>query len=160
MRSFIDWLDHALGRLTALAAWLALPVVAALFVQWPLRDVVRCCSREVNDAGQWLFALYVAVALTAATRAGTHLAATAGHAAGAPRRRVAMAGALLALAFALVTGVLAWPMAVDSVLRLETFGDTGNPGYFIIKAAVLLLAGLMAGQALVDLLRKPDPPAS
>jgi hypothetical protein len=31
-------------------------------------------SREANDLGQWLFALYVAGAVTAATRAGTHLA--------------------------------------------------------------------------------------
>jgi TRAP-type C4-dicarboxylate transport system permease small subunit len=75
MRKTIGLLDAALRLLCSAAAWLALPVVAALFLQWPLRDALRCCSREANDLGQWLFALYIAVAVTAATRAGTHLAA-------------------------------------------------------------------------------------
>jgi hypothetical protein len=34
---------------------------------------VRSYSREANDLGQIIFALFVAVSVTAATRAGTHL---------------------------------------------------------------------------------------
>ena len=40
-----------------------------------LRDIVHGYAREANDLGQIFFALYVAVSVTAATRAGTHLAA-------------------------------------------------------------------------------------
>ncbi len=36
--------------------------------------MVHAYSREANDLGQWLFGLYVAVAVTAATRARAHLA--------------------------------------------------------------------------------------
>ena len=57
--------------------FLLLPVVALLFLQWPLRDIFRAWSREANDLGQWLFALYVAICITAATREHTHLAADA-----------------------------------------------------------------------------------
>ena len=68
-------LDRLIGRIIAAAQWLALPLILLLFLQWPLRDIVRCCSREANDLGQIIFALFVAVSVTAATRAGTHLAA-------------------------------------------------------------------------------------
>ena len=50
-------------------------MVLLLFLQWPLRDIVRGYSRQANDLGQIIFALLVAVSVTAATRAGTHLAA-------------------------------------------------------------------------------------
>ncbi len=68
-------LDRLIGHIVAATQWLALPLILLLFLQWPLRDIVRCCSREANDLGQIIFALFVAVSVTAATRAGTHLAA-------------------------------------------------------------------------------------
>src|SRR5262249_55032571 len=76
----MGWL-HRLDRLIAGvingAQWLALPLIVLLFLQWPLRDIFRSYSREANDFGQILFALLVAASVTAATRAGTHLAADA-----------------------------------------------------------------------------------
>ena len=45
---------------------------------------------------------------------------------------------------------------LSSVLGLEAFADTDNPGYFIIKAALWLMAILIIAQALVDILR-PSP---
>jgi TRAP-type C4-dicarboxylate transport system permease small subunit len=68
-------LDRLIGYVVAAAKWLALPLVILLFLQWPLRDLFRSYSREANDLGQVAFALFVAVSVTAATRAGTHLAA-------------------------------------------------------------------------------------
>ena len=68
-------LDRLIGLIVAAAQWLALPLILLLFLQWPLRDIVRAYSREANDLGQIAFALLVAVSVTAATRAGTHLAA-------------------------------------------------------------------------------------
>ena len=40
-----------------------------------------------------------------------------------------------------------------SVLSLEKFPETYNPGYFLVKIAALLLAVLALVQALIDLLR-------
>src|SRR5471030_416473 len=68
-------LDRLIGFLIAAAQWLVLPLIVLLFLQWPLRALVRCCSREANDIGQTIFALYVAFSISAATRAGAHLAA-------------------------------------------------------------------------------------
>ena len=75
MSDILRFLDQFVESILAAAKWLALPVVALLFLQWPLRTIVGLYSREANDLGQWLFALYVAASITAATRAKTHLAA-------------------------------------------------------------------------------------
>jgi hypothetical protein len=42
------------------------------------------------------------------------------------------------------------------VLGLESFQDTNNPGYFIIKAALWLMAVVIIAQAAVDIFR-PKP---
>ena len=68
-------LDRTIGVTVAAASILVLPLSALLFLQWPLRDLWHAYSREANDLAQILFALYVGVAITAATRARTHLAA-------------------------------------------------------------------------------------
>jgi len=66
--------DRLIGWLVASAKWLALPLITLLFLQWPFRDFVQRYSREANDLGQIAFALFVALSVTAATRAHTHLA--------------------------------------------------------------------------------------
>ena len=50
------------------------------------------------------------------------------------------------------------PTVQRSVLGLERFPDTYNSGYFIIKAALWVLAGLILTQAVVDAVR-PRPSA-
>jgi TRAP-type mannitol/chloroaromatic compound transport system permease small subunit len=72
---FLRGLDRLIGYAVAAAKWLALPLITLLFLQWPLRDLFRGYSREANDLGQVAFAFFVALSVTAATRAGTHLAA-------------------------------------------------------------------------------------
>lgn len=136
--------------------WLVLPVVVLLFLQWPLRDGLGRWSREANDLGQWIFALYVALAVSAATRSGRHLSADLfAHRLGDRTRRwIATVGVLF--------GVLPWTVFVlwkgwlpvwHAVVGLERFQDTDDPGYFLIKAAMILLAATIAAQALVDLSR-------
>lgn len=113
-------------------------------------------SCEANDLAQWLFALYVSMAVPYATRADTHLAADSlGHRLPqALRARLNSLGALLVLVpwslFILVTG---WGMVSRSVLQLETFPDTFNPGYFVVKASAWLMALLCLAQALLDTAR-------
>ena len=148
-------LDRLVAGIVALGRFLALPVVVLLFLQWPLRDFVQAYSRDANDLGQWLFALYVAIAVTAATRARTHLATDViarGYAArtrGLLARTAVLIGVLPWALFVLVAG---YSLVVSSVLAREAFADTTNPGYFLVKLALWLLAGLMLVQGFVDLL--------
>src|ERR1700751_5769510 len=140
------FLDSLIGFLLAAAKWLALPIVTSLFLQWPLRTMLGLYSREANDLGQWLFAIYVAVSITAATRAKTHLAADtmSRNYSDVTRQWLARTGALLGLIpWSIIVLVTSWAIVRQSALLLERFPDTGNPGYFIIKLALLILALLV-----------------
>jgi len=151
--------DRMIASALALASWLALPVVALLFLQWPLREIFRAYSREANDLGQWLFAIFVAVSVTAATRAGTHLGTDAVARFYTPevRRALTRLGAALLVPWALFVAIGSKDIVLNSIRGLETFPDTNNPGYFLIKTAVWILAGLMLAQALLDIARRRNP---
>ncbi|MGE5615840.1 MAG: TRAP transporter small permease subunit [Bacillota bacterium] len=146
-------LDRALGAITAAGLALVLPLSFLLFAQWPLREVVQAYSREANDLAQILFAIYVSLAITYATRRRGHIAADA-FAHRYPERfreRLARIASFLVLlpwsAFILyaVTGEV-W----RSVRQLEAFPDTFNPGYFVIRLSLWLLAVLVCLQAILD----------
>ena len=157
MEIFLRSLDRAIGWLVASAKWLALPLIAALFLQWPLRDWVRVYSREANDLGQIAFALFVALSVTAATRAHTHLAAdlVAQRYSARTRAWLARAGAALGLLpWAVFVLIASRPSVISSVRVHEAFQDSGNPGYFLIKIALWLMAFGVIGQALVDIFRR------
>jgi hypothetical protein len=49
-------------------------------------------------------------------------------------------------------------MVAQSVRQLESFPDTFNPGYFVVKLAMLLLVVLVLLQAFVDLFRTAEGP--
>ncbi len=155
----MDWryqLDRAIAGVIDGVQWLALPLIVLLFMQWPLRDFFRSYSREANDLGQILFALFVAVSVTAATRAGTHLAADAVAHRYPPRVRqyIKKAGALAGLVPWAVFILFASKPIVLSALKLrETFPDTANPGYFVIKFALWLMAVTILAQAVLDISR-------
>jgi len=149
-------LDRLVGFILDGGRWLLLPVVAFLFLQWPLRDFFRAYSREANDLGQWLFALYVAMAFTAATRAHTHLAADAVARLYSEKTRALLVrlGVLFGLVpWALFVIIGGAHLVVPSLRMLEGFPDTLNPGYFFIKLALWLLAGLILAQAIIDFAR-------
>lgn len=138
--------------------WLVLPISLLLFLQWPLRDVLQGYSREANDLGQWLFALYIAASVTAATRAGTHLAADALARRYSLRTRTALVrvcNLTVLLPWALFVAVSARQQIISSLEHVERFPDTGNPGYFILKLALWLLVGLMLLAIALDFCSKP-----
>jgi TRAP-type mannitol/chloroaromatic compound transport system permease small subunit len=156
MTRLIGGLDRFVAAILSGGRWLLLPVVLLLFLQWPLRDIFRAWSRDANDLGQWLFALYVAMAFTAATRAHTHLAADAlaRHYSQATRLTLARLGALLSLLpWSLYVIIGGASLVISSVKAFEAFADTYNPGYFVIKLALWLLAGLVLLQAIIDIAR-------
>jgi len=133
---------------------LALPLALLLFMQWPLRELVQAYSREANDLAQILFALYVGVAVGEATRQRAHIAvdAFAHRFSARTRSRLARAGALLVLVpWCVYVLYAAGPLVWISVRHAEAFGETLNPGYFVIKLAVALLAVLVLLQALLEI---------
>jgi TRAP-type mannitol/chloroaromatic compound transport system permease small subunit len=155
-------LDILVEKILAWSKWLILPIVVLLFLQWPLRDIFRAYSREANDLGQWIFALYVAASFTSATRARTHLCADQVAQNYPEHVRVAL------LQAGIVVGLMPWALFVliaarnivaSSIAGLEAFPDTANFGYFIVKASTWLLAGLVLAQGFVDLARRPGKAA-
>src|SRR5262245_54159933 len=149
-------LDRVIGGVIAGAQWLALPLIVLLFLQWPLRDIFRSYSREANDLGQIIFALFVAVSVTAATRAGTHLAADAVAQRYSHRLRVRIRkiGALVGFApWALFILFASKSTVIFSMQVCEKFPDTGNPGYFIIKLALWVMAVTILAQSFLEIVR-------
>jgi hypothetical protein len=136
-----------------IASLLVLPLAALLFAQWPLRDLVQAYSRQANDVAQILFALYMAVAVTAASRDGVHLAA--GHNSDAPASPPPRwrSWALLACLgpWALFMLWTAAPLVWQSLRQLEHFGETMTPGFFAIKLALGLMVTLILADAVAAL---------
>jgi TRAP-type mannitol/chloroaromatic compound transport system permease small subunit len=153
MAGFERLIDRVVGAIARSVMVLVLPLALLLFLQWPLREVVQAYSREANDLAQCLFALYVSVAITYATRRRAHLATDVLAQRFAPRvRRILDRVAALAVlvpwsAFMLAA---AWPSVAQSVRQFEAFPETFNPGYFVLKIALWLLALLVLAQALAN----------
>jgi TRAP-type mannitol/chloroaromatic compound transport system permease small subunit len=156
--TWLHRLDRLIGRVIAETQWLALPLIFLLFLQWPLRDIFRAHSRDANDLGQIIFALFVAVSVTAATRAGTHLAADtiAQRYSTRARRLIRKFGVLAILPWAIFVLYAGKDFVVPSVLGLEALPDTNNPGYYIIKLALWIMAILIIAQAVAELCRPSD----
>lgn len=141
-------------RLLLACAALVLPLTVLLFAQWPLRDLVQAGSREANDLAQVVFALYMAVAVTAASVDRAHLCAGHGESDTAPaprwQRRAVLACTAPWALFVLWTSA---PGVWQSVRQLERFGETLDGGYFLIRVALWLLAALVLLHAAVDAFR-------
>ena len=154
-------IDRALDLVLTLFSLLALPVMILLFLQWPLRDLVQAGSREANDIGQWLFALYVASSVTMASRKKTHLKSDGLSRQFSQRtqhrlRQAGLIGGLIPWACFILWA--AWPLVTQSVMQTERFAETGNPGYFLIKIALVLMAALVVVQSLIELAQPfPSP---
>jgi hypothetical protein len=124
-------------------------VALLLFAQWPLRDLVGAGSLLANDAAQCLFAIYVALAVAHASRCGSHIAA---HPHALERARWRRVGAAL-----LPLPWCGWLLAAStrpvwaSVASLESFPESFNPGYFLVKLALIVLALSLLAQCMREL---------
>jgi hypothetical protein len=144
-------------KLTLVSGLLALPLAGLLFAQWPLREVFQAYSRQANDVAQILFALYVSVAISAASRAKVHLAAFK------PVKR-SVSGLTGWRPFALLVCLGPWtifmlwaaaPQIASSVIGLEKFGETLTPGFFMVKLALGLMLVLILLELLLGLIERP-----
>jgi TRAP-type mannitol/chloroaromatic compound transport system permease small subunit len=155
LKSSLACLNALLDRLTLAGSALVLPLSLLLFAQWPLRDLVGFGSRPANDIAQWIFALYVALALRHTTRVRGHMAAemvSARYPGWLQESILRWGQALCVLPWAAFVLVSSTPTVWHSLRGLESFPDTGNPLYFMIKISGWLMALLMTVQALLDLL--------
>jgi hypothetical protein len=133
------------------ASLLVIPLAFLLFLQWPLREWVQAYSRQTNDLGQIVFALYVAVAVYAASRRGVHLAAHTGGASLPLARRWGAWVILLCVGpWALFMLWAAASPIMQSVSVWESFAETLTPGYFVIKLALGLLLALVLLEAVAS----------
>ena len=140
---------------TNTVAWTVLVLAALLWLQWPLREWVQAYSRQANDFAQIFFALLAAASIAAASAADVHLSAHTGNPTNpnSPQvawRRWALAACLLPWAIFML-----WASAPQAWLALasfEKFGETLNPGFFIIKCAGVLMVVLILLQSLLHLL--------
>jgi TRAP-type C4-dicarboxylate transport system permease small subunit len=151
--------ERLLDALVAGAGWLVLPVSLLLFLQWPLREVVQRFGSDANDWAQVLFAFYVSVGITAATRGDAHLAADAfarrRYTARGRHRWSRIAAVAVLVPWSLYLMVTAWPIVRQSVGQLESFPETYHFGYFLLKIALALMPLLVMAQALQQLARPP-----
>ncbi len=133
------------------AGLLVIPLTALLFAQWPLRDVFQKWSRGANDIAQIVFAVYMAVAVTAASISHSHMAAHLHHAKPSARRALLRYSALLACVGPWTVFMLwaAMPQIRSAVLGLEKFSDTLTPGYFVVKLSLAVLLLLVGAEAVV-----------
>ena len=70
------------------------------------------------------------------------------------RRRLQQAGAAIGLLpWALFVLIAGKTTVLSSLRDLESFQDSGNPGYFLVKVALWVMAALILGQSLVDIFR-------
>jgi TRAP-type C4-dicarboxylate transport system permease small subunit len=160
MTGRLRWADRAVAAAISAGQWLVLPVSFLLFAQWPLRDLVHAYAIQANDLAQWMFALYVSVALTFATRERTHLAADVFARRYSPetRSRIARIGGFLCIApWSLFILVVSAPAVWQSIHEVEKFPETYDPGYFLIKVATWLLALLALAQAVLDVRHGETP---
>jgi TRAP-type mannitol/chloroaromatic compound transport system permease small subunit len=160
MTHWLRWVDHAVAAVISGGQWLVLPVSFMLFAQWPLRDLVHAYATQVNDLAQWMFALYVSLALTFATRERAHLAtdALAHRYSPETRSRIARIGGFLCVTpWSLFVLMVSAPAVWQSIHELEEFPETYDPGYFIIKVATWLLALLALAQAVLGVRRSEMP---
>ncbi len=156
MKGVLSASENMVSAVLAAARWLSLPVAVLLFLQWPLRDGLQRYSREANDLGQICFAVFVACAVVAATRAHRHIATTV------VVERLGPSIRLWLERLGIVIGLLPWlvfvgwaavPILRQSIAFREHFPDTGNPGYFILRSALGLMLAMVLLQALIDLSR-------
>lgn len=150
-------IDRIFDKVCLVGSFLVIPLSLLLFSQWPLREWVGRWSHEVDDFGQICFAFFIGIAVTYATRRRAHLAADAWahHYSTTTRFRLErIASLLIATPWATFVLYAAWPSLVRSVMQLEGFADTYNPGFFLLRVAVALMAVLILIQALVDGVRK------
>ena len=143
-------LEAAVDRTCRAAAWLVLAVVFLLFVQNPLREYVGRGQFFANDMGQLCHAAVFMIGVAYAWRWDRQVRVDLFYRNMTERTRAWVN--LLGTAFLLLPwlALVAWnevPDAVQSAKLLESFPETGSPGFFVMNIVILAFVLLVALQA-------------
>jgi TRAP-type mannitol/chloroaromatic compound transport system permease small subunit len=155
---FAALLQAGVIRVCETFAWLVLAVVLTLFGQLPVRELVHRGHLLINDYGQLVHATVFLVGIPYAISLDRHVRLDAFRMRFAPRIR-ALVEVFGYLVFVLPwVGLLAYYGAEPvsrSISTGETFPDTGNPGYPLMRVAfvlfLILTAAAMLSRVLVAL---------
>jgi TRAP-type mannitol/chloroaromatic compound transport system permease small subunit len=149
----IEWLIDGIGRTVS---WLVLAVVFLLFVQNPLREFVGRGQFFANDMGQLAHAAVFMIGVAYAWRWDRQVRVDLFYRRMTARQRAIVN--LLGTSFLLVPwlAVVAWdavPTVLLSVRIVESFPESGSPGYFLLKSLLLAFTVTMTLQAVAVIAR-------
>jgi TRAP-type mannitol/chloroaromatic compound transport system permease small subunit len=156
LRRFADGLSALVDFVGRWSAWLCLGVVAFLFVQLPLRDIVHAGNNTANDFGQVVFAAFFMLGIPFAMRHDGHVRVDIFYQRLTARQRAAidLAGTVLfLLPWLCLLGWYSLPIVLNSLAELEKFAETYTPGYFIIKLQLFFFVALVGMQAIANVIR-------
>jgi len=142
-----DWIVDAVGRS---CAWLVLFVIAALFGQWPLRELLGNGHILANDFGQIAHATVFAIGVAYALRWDGHVRLDVFYHRLSARGRalIDLAGSLaFVVPWAAIVLWFSWSTMLRSVAVFEKFSDTWSPGYWLFKVLLIVFAALLLLQA-------------
>ena len=153
LASAIEAAVDLVGRVTA---WLVLAVVFLLFVQNPLREYLGYGQFLTNDMGQLSHAAVFMIGVAYAWLWDRQVRVDLFYRTMSPRAKALVN--LLGTVFLLLPwlALVTWdavPSAIDSARLLERFPETGSPGFFVMKAVVVVFAAMMTLQALAVIAR-------
>jgi TRAP-type mannitol/chloroaromatic compound transport system permease small subunit len=151
LRWFARVADALVDRAGRVGAWLVLLVVAALFGQLPLRELVGSGHILANDLGQIAHATVFMIGVAYALRWDAHVRLDVFFHRMSRRARLLVDLAGTALFIVPWTGIVlwySWATTVRSVAVLEKFPETWSPGYWLFKVLLIAFGALMLLQAL------------
>ena len=164
LRRFARAADAVVDAVGRTFAWLVLFVIAMLFGQWPLRELVGGGHILANDFGQIAHATVFAIGVAYALRWDGHVRLDVFHHRMSARAKAAvdLAGTLAFIVpWAAMVLWFSWATTVRSVAVFEKFSDTWSPGYWLFKILLLVFAALLllqaAGHVARDIARLLDP---
>ena len=171
LRGFARVADAVVDAVGSTSAWLVLFVIATLFGQWPLRELVGTGHILANDFGQIAHAAVFAVGVAYAMRWDGHVRLDVAYHGMSTRAKawVDLVGTLFVIVpWAGMVLWFSWPTMVRSVAVFEKFSDTWSPGYWLFKILLIAFAALLLLQAAGHIARdvaqlldpQPEPGAS
>ncbi|TMH38210.1 MAG: TRAP transporter small permease subunit [Betaproteobacteria bacterium] len=166
LRAFARAADAVVDVVGQSFAWLVLFVVATLFGQWPLRELLGTGHILANDFGQIAHAAVFAIGIAYALRWDGHVRLDVFYHRMSVRTKalVDLIGTLcIIVPWAGMLLWFSWPTMVRSVAVFEKFSDTWSPGYWLFKVLLIAFSALVllqaAGHIARDIAQLADPHA-
>lgn len=151
-----DWIDAVNDRIGRAASWLVLPVIACLFLQIPLREIVHQYHLQVNDTGQTFHATLFMTACAYAMRWDQHVRVDVFYRRMSPRARAAVEFVFTVLflwPWLALFGWYSWPIVFQSWRDLEAHPDTWTPGFFLLQTNLVVFDTLVGLQSISVVVR-------